>query len=45
VIHEIDDQFVFHINNWISEGKKIEVNFPDETALIVDNMIKQYAKA
>jgi uncharacterized protein (TIGR00661 family) len=44
VISEIDDQFVFHINNWIQDDKKIQVNFPDETAQIVDNMIKQYAK-
>ena len=44
VIHEIDDQFVYHINNWISDDKRIVVNFPDETAQIIDNMIKQYAK-
>jgi uncharacterized protein (TIGR00661 family) len=44
VIHEIDDQFVYHINNWISDDKKVIVNFPDETALIVDNLVKQYAK-
>ncbi len=44
VITEIDDQFIFHINNWISSDKKIIVDFPDETAKIVDNMIKQYAK-
>ena len=43
-IHEIDDHFVYKINKWISDDKKIEVNFPDETALIVDNMIKRYAK-
>ena len=44
VIHEIDDQFVFHINNWISDDKRVIVNFPDETAQIVDNMVKQYAR-
>jgi uncharacterized protein (TIGR00661 family) len=44
VIHEIDDQFIYHINNWLSDDKKITVNFPDETAQIVDNMIKRYAK-
>jgi uncharacterized protein (TIGR00661 family) len=44
VINEIDDQFVYHINNWISDNRKVHVNFPDETALIVDNMIKRYAK-
>jgi uncharacterized protein (TIGR00661 family) len=44
VINEIDDQFIFHINNWICDDKKVQVNFPDETAQIVDNMIKRYAK-
>jgi uncharacterized protein (TIGR00661 family) len=44
VIHEIDDHFIYQINNWLSDDKKIEVNFPDETAQIVDNMIKRYAK-
>jgi uncharacterized protein (TIGR00661 family) len=44
VIYEIDDHFVFKINNWISDNKKVLVNFPDETAQIVDNMVKRYAK-
>jgi len=44
VIHEIDDHFFYKINNWIADDKKILVNFPDETAQIVDNMVKQYAK-
>jgi uncharacterized protein (TIGR00661 family) len=44
VINEIDDHFVYKINNWIADDKKILVNFPDETAQIVDNMVKQYAK-
>ena len=43
VITEIDGQFVTHINNWISSDRKIVVDFPDETAQIVDNMIKRYA--
>jgi len=44
VINEIDDQFVYHINNWISSDNKITVDFPDETAQIVDNMMKRFAK-
>jgi uncharacterized protein (TIGR00661 family) len=44
VINEIDDQFIFHINNWISHDKKILVDFPDETAKIVDDMVKRYAR-
>jgi uncharacterized protein (TIGR00661 family) len=44
VIHEIDDSFVYTINNWIIGGEIVKVNFPDETAQIVDNMVKRYAK-
>jgi uncharacterized protein (TIGR00661 family) len=44
VISEVDDQFIFHINNWISNPNKVSVNFPDETAQIVDDMVKRYAK-
>jgi len=44
VVNEIDGHFIAHINNWLADDKKISVNFPDETAQIVDNMIKQYAK-
>lgn len=45
VIHEIDDQFVYHINNWVKNDKHIKVDFPDETAHIIDNLVKRYAKA
>ena len=44
VIHEVDDQFVNKINNWINDDKKVLVNFPDETAQIVDDMVKRYVK-
>jgi uncharacterized protein (TIGR00661 family) len=44
VINVIDDQFIYHLNNWISSDKKVCVDFPDETAQIVDNIIKRYAK-
>jgi uncharacterized protein (TIGR00661 family) len=43
VINEIDDQFICHINNWLNDDRRIPVDFPDETAQIVDNMVKQYA--
>jgi len=45
VINEIDDHFIYHINNWLNDDKKLCVDFPDETAQIVDNMVKQYANA
>ncbi len=44
VVHEIDNHFDSHISNWINDDKKIVVNFPDETAKIVDDMVKRYAK-
>jgi uncharacterized protein (TIGR00661 family) len=44
VIHAIDDGFTEQLNKWIMDDNRIEVNFPDETAQIVDNMIKRYAK-
>jgi uncharacterized protein (TIGR00661 family) len=45
VIHSIHEDFTEQINKWIADDNRIEVNFPDETAQIVDNMIKRYAKA
>ena len=44
VVYEIDDQFVFHLNNWVSSDKKIQVDFPNETAGIIADLVKQYAK-
>ncbi len=44
VINVIDDQFIYHLNNWISSDKKVCVDFPDETAQIVDDMVKRFAK-
>src|ERR1700743_342794 len=44
VINAIDDDFVSHINNWIKDDNRVNVNFPDETADIIANMVKQYAK-
>lgn len=44
VANEIDGRFMHTLNNWINDGEIVPVNFPDETALIVDNIIKQYAK-
>ncbi|MDF2432278.1 MAG: hypothetical protein JWP44_1909 [Mucilaginibacter sp.] len=45
VINEIDDHFIDHINNWITDDKKVQVNFPDETAKIVDDMVKRYGRS
>ncbi|MDB5140670.1 MAG: glycosyl transferase [Mucilaginibacter sp.] len=45
VINEIDDHFISQINNWITDDKKVQVNFPDETAQIIDDMVKRYARS
>jgi hypothetical protein len=45
VIGEIDEAFGIHLSNWLNDDKKIMVDFPDETAQVVDNLIKTYAKA
>jgi uncharacterized protein (TIGR00661 family) len=44
VVNEINEKFAGHLNNWIRNDKKVIVNFPDETARIVDNLVKRYAK-
>jgi len=44
VVTEIDEHFNGHISNWLNDDKKIMVNFPDETAIIVENLVKKYAK-
>jgi len=44
VVTEIDEHFIFHLNNWISHDKRVIVDFPDETAQIVDEMVKKYAR-
>ncbi|NCD70428.1 glycosyltransferase family protein [Mucilaginibacter agri] len=44
VVHHIDHHFTEHLTNWIANDKKIVVDFKDETAQIVDNLVKQYAK-
>jgi len=44
VVNGIDEHFTAHLNNWINDDKKIVVNFPDETAKIVHDMVNKYAK-
>jgi len=44
VVTEIDERFIFHLNNWISHDRRVIVDFPDETAKIVDEMVKKYAR-
>jgi uncharacterized protein (TIGR00661 family) len=44
VVTEIDDHFIYKLNNWINDDKRVIVDFPDETAQIVDDMVKRYAR-
>lgn len=44
VVHHIDNHFAQHLQKWIADDKNIIVDFKDETAQIVENMVKQYAK-
>ena len=44
VIHQIDEHFIYKINNWIGDDSRVLVNFPDETAKIVDDLVKKYAR-
>lgn len=44
VIETINGDFVPRINKWLADDTRINVNFPDETAQIVDKLVKQYAR-
>ena len=44
VIHAIDDNFASHIKRWVKSDERVWVDFPDETAQIVDQMIERYAR-
>ncbi len=44
VVYQLNDQAVPLIKDWLNTSDKIEVNFPDETASIIDNIVKTYAR-
>ena len=44
IIETINGDFVQRINKWLADDTRINVNFPDETAGIVDRLVKQYAR-
>jgi len=44
VIQAIDEKFATHINRWIKEDNRVWVDFPDEAAQIVHNMVNRYAR-
>jgi len=44
VVHAIDEHFGASVQKWIADSKRIIVDFPDETAQIVDNLVHKYAR-
>jgi uncharacterized protein (TIGR00661 family) len=44
VIYGIDDNFTSHINRWVKSDDRVWVDFPDESAQIVHQMIGRYAR-
>lgn len=45
VVNEIDEHFGTHLTNWLNDDTRIKVDFPNETAQIVHDMINKYAKS
>ena len=45
VVNEIDEHFDARLSGWLNDDTRIQVDFPDETAKIVDDMINKYAKS
>lgn len=43
VVHQLDHKFVEVLKNWVSEEQNIQVDFPDETAAIIKNLMLKYA--
>ncbi|MBE9585444.1 glycosyl transferase [Mucilaginibacter sp. JRF] len=44
VVSAIDQGFTGALHDWVNNGQVVNVHFPDETAQIVANMVKQYAR-
>lgn len=44
VVNDINNRFVARLKTWVEDGKVIPVNFPDETAAIIEGMVKKYAR-
>ena len=44
VIAGVNDQSISQINDWIGSNNRVEVNFPDETAQIIEKLVKQYTR-
>lgn len=43
VVRQIDHQFVDVLKSWVNQDQNIKVNFPDETAQIIQNLVQTFA--
>lgn len=43
-VKKIDDNFYSKVENWLDNGKAIEVNYKDETKDIIESIINNYSK-
>lgn len=44
VLQKIDHHFISQVRQWLSSDKKVNIDFPDETAQIVADLVSRYAK-
>ncbi|PTQ99412.1 uncharacterized protein (TIGR00661 family) [Mucilaginibacter yixingensis] len=44
VVYDIDDEFNPVLEQWINTDERVIVDFPDETAAIVEGMVKKYGR-
>ena len=44
VINEIDGNFNTRLEDWVNGATRVAVNFPDETAAVVEKMAQRYAR-
>ncbi|POY39230.1 glycosyl transferase [Solitalea longa] len=45
VIHKIDDLFAAKVKHWVEEGRRVIVDYPDETEQIIERLMKKYTPA
>jgi uncharacterized protein (TIGR00661 family) len=43
VVYQLNEQFISTLKNWLQSSNTVHVDFPDNTALIVDSIIKRFS--
>lgn len=43
IVKKIDDKLVPILKNWVNNEQKIEIDFPNQTAQIVDDLVKRFS--